>query len=286
MIVVKEFPGRQFATKEELFAELKREKKNIISLKKSVIKNADAFCYGVSTIIGENKDYSAIKEDMNSQNGIPDSLDVKVVINTTNFLDSHGDVHINGIWNKSIKDNKTFLHLQEHEREFDKVISDSAKGYVKNMSWSELGLPYQGTTEALIFESKILKKRNEFMLNQYANGWVKNHSVGMRYVNMDIAINSEAEWDKDEKANWDKYYPLIANKDVADERGYFWIVTEAKIIEGSAVVMGSNSATPTLENKEQPSREKELEPSEDTLNIEPAEVTQNDAEKKLNLNFY
>ncbi|HPZ10702.1 MAG TPA: hypothetical protein PL110_21610, partial [Candidatus Eremiobacteraeota bacterium] len=54
---------------------------------------------------------------------------------------------------------------------------------------------------------------------------------------------------------------------VADERGYFWVVKEAKIIEGSAVVMGSNSATPTLENKE-------FEAVEDTSNDEPLENTQ------------
>lgn len=284
MIKAIEFPNKEFATKEELFAELKKEKANLISLKKSAIKNADSFCFNASTVLSSEKPYSAIKEEINANNGIPDSLNVKVVINTTNFLDSHGDVHINGIWNKTLKDNKSFLHLQEHEREFDKVISDDAKGYVKTMSWAELGLPYQGTTEALIFESKIEKKRNEFMLNQYANGWVKNHSVGMRYVQLDIAINSEAEWDKNEKANWDKYYPLIANKELADDKGYFWVVTEAKIIEGSAVVMGSNSATPTLSNKETvigDEEKKELEPPKGTLNSEPTEVTQE--KKKFNV---
>jgi hypothetical protein len=90
------------------------------------------------------------------------------------------------------------------------------------------------------------------MLKQYANGWVKNHSVGMRYVNLELAINSEAEYDKEYKERWDKYYPIVANKELADERGYMWIVSEAKIVEGSAVVMGSNSATPTLENKQEP----------------------------------
>ena len=143
------------------------------------------------------------------------------------------------------------MHLQEHEREFDKVISDNALGAVELMTWKSLGFPYNGKTEALVFNSTIQKKRNEFMFNQYSNGWVKNHSVGMRYVKMDLAINSESEYDKEEKELFDKYYPVIANKEVADERGYFWVVSEAKIIEGSAVVMGSNSATPTLsvENK-------------------------------------
>jgi len=246
MIKVLEFPNKEFQTKEELFKALKDNKKELISLKKSITKQADAVSFGYSedVILGEIK-----KEETNDNNNNPDVLNVKVVINTTNFLDSHGDVHINGIWNKSVKDNVSFLHLQEHEREFDKVITDTAKGSVQSMTWKQLGLPYLGKTEALIFDSLIDKKRNEFMLNQYANGWVKNHSVGMRYVSLNLAVNSEAEWDKEEKAVWNKYYSLIANKELADEKGYFWAVTEAKIIEGSAVVMGSNSATPTLNNK-------------------------------------
>lgn len=247
MIKVLEFPNKEFQLKEELFKALIENKKELVSIKKSATKNADAVSFGyldTSIKIDTNK------EDVQSQMQNPESLNVKVVINTTNFLDSHGDVHVNGIWNKSVKDNVSFLHLQEHEREFDKVITDSAKGYVQSMQWKKLGLPYEGKTEALIFESTIDKKRNEFMLNQYANGWVKNHSVGMRYVQLELAINTEAEYDKEYKELWDEFYPIIANKETADERGYFWVVKEAKIIEGSAVVMGSNSATPTLENKE------------------------------------
>lgn len=272
MIKVLEFPNKEFQNKQDLFRALIDNKKELISIKKSATKNADAVSFAyldTSVKIDTNK------EDINSQIQSPESLNVKVVINTTNFLDSHGDVHVSGIWNKSIKDNVTFLHLQEHEREFDKVITDSANGYVQSITWKKLGLPYEGRTDALIFESTIDKKRNEFMLNQYANGWVKNHSVGMRYVQLDMAVNSEADFDKEEKALWDEYYPIIANKEVADERGYFWVVKEAKIIEGSAVVMGSNSATPTLENKN--------EPLENTQENEPTEVTQEQKQLLQNL---
>lgn len=272
MIKVLEFPNKEFQNKQDLFRALIDNKKELISIKKSATKNADAVSFAyldTSVKIDTNK------EDINSQIQSPESLNVKVVINTTNFLDSHGDVHVSGIWSKSIKDNVTFLHLQEHEREFDKVITDSANGYVQSITWKKLGLPYEGKTDALIFESTIDKKRNEFMLNQYANGWVKNHSVGMRYVQLDMAVNSEADFDKEEKALWDEYYPIIANKEVAEERGYFWVVKEAKIIEGSAVVMGSNSATPTLDNKN--------EPLENTQENEPTEVTQEQKQLLQNL---
>jgi len=264
MIVAKEFPDRQFETQADLFKALKENKKELVSLKKSIEKRADAFNYVGASIVDKNTN----KEENSNSNDV-NELQVKVVINTTNFIDSHNDLHINGIWNKSVSDNKTFLHLQEHEREFDKVISDSAIGTVESMTWKSLGFPYNGKTEALVFNSTIQKKRNEFMFNQYSNGWVKNHSVGMRYVRMELAVNSESEFDKEEKELFDKYYPIIANKEVADERGYFWVVSEAKIIEGSAVVMGSNSATPTLsvENKTDAdtiTTEIKIEPSIDT----------------------
>lgn len=272
MIEVREFPNQQFETKEALFEALKANKKTLIATKKATEKRADAVSYGYIETVSK---YATNKTEGDMQTTDLNTLNVKVVINTTNFLDSHGDVHVNGIWNKSVNDNanKGFLHLQEHERDFDKVISDNAKGYVQSMTWKQLGLPYDGKTEALIFESTIEKKRNEFMLNQYANGWVKNHSVGMRYVQLELAINTEAEYDKEYKALWDEYYPIIANKEVADERGYFWVVKEAKIVEGSAVVMGSNSATPTLENKS----EADVITSE---NNEPSNDTRKQADEK------
>jgi len=244
MIQVLEFPNKEFENKEDLFKALIENKKELISIKKSITKNADAVSYGYIETIKSGANKAIASSDL------PQELSVKVVINTTNFLDSHGDVHIDGIWNKSVKDNKSFLHLQEHDRSFDKIITDNAKASIQSMTWKELGFSYSGSTQALIFESTIDRLRNGFMLKQYANGWVKNHSVGMRYVNLELAINSEADYDKEYKVVWDKYYNDIANKEVADERGYFWAVTEAKIVEGSAVVMGSNTATPTLENKE------------------------------------
>jgi hypothetical protein len=265
MIAVKEFPDREFETQQDLFKALKENKKQLISLKKSIEKRADAISYTSNNVVSTEVEKS---EDNNVQE--PNKIQVKVVINTTNFIDSHNDLHVNGIWNKSVSDNanKGFLHLQEHDRDFDKVISDNAKGYIESITWKSLGFSYNGKTEALIFDSTIEKERNEFMFKQYSKGWVKNHSVGMRYVKIDLAINSESEYDKEEKEIWDKYYSVVANKEVADERGFFWVVSEAKIIEGSAVVMGSNSATPTIsvENKTEADTitSEKQEPSNDT----------------------
>ena len=107
------------------------------------------------------------------------------------------------------------------------------------------------------------------MFDLYKKGRVNQHSVVMRYVKMFLCINKSEPMYSQEKENWDKYYPQVANKEVADEKGYFWAVTEAKIVEGSAVVKGSNFATPTLEIdiKEAVSDTSKTEPSNDTQKV-------------------
>jgi hypothetical protein len=175
-----------------------------------------------------------------------------------------------GIWTKSLSENKDIMHLQEHRMAFDHIISSGVNlnAYVKDFSFSELGFNLEGNTQALVFESNIKKDRNSFMFNQYAKGYVTQHSVGMRYVKLILCVNSEEQYYGAEKEAWDKYYPEIANNELADKRGYFWAVTEAKVIEGSAVPLGSNNITPTLDNnmKSEPlkSTQKEIEPSQDT----------------------
>jgi hypothetical protein len=89
------------------------------------------------------------------------------------------------------------------------------------------------------------------MFEQYKQGFVTNHSVGMRYVKLDIAIN-DTDYEK-EKDYYDKYITQVINSDDAEKQGYFWVVTEAKAIEGSAVPMGSNPITPTINIKSEPS---------------------------------
>lgn len=254
MIVCKEFPEQVFETKEELFKALKDNKKTLIAQKKMITKEADSVVH--SSLVLNDKG-SAVKADsIDLENA--NKLSLKLVINTTNIMDSHSDVHLKGIWKKSVKENKNIYLLQEHRMMFNHIISDEVKASTQLMNWSDLGESYKGQSEALIFDVTI-DKRNEFMFKQYAKGYVKNHSVGMRYVKMELAMNSDSKWDVEEKEVWDKYIDEIANKEDAEQQGYFWAVTEAKIIEGSAVPVGSNRVTPTLSTES-----KDIEPSSDT----------------------
>jgi hypothetical protein len=245
----------EFATKKELFDFLVKNKEQIISARKAEIKRADAVQLSIPT-----DELITIKSETKG-----DSVQVRVVINTTNLMDSHKDVHLPGLWKKSLQESgKRLMHLQEHKMEFDKIISDKRdlKAYTKTYSWKELGVKYEGNTEALVFDSTIKMKRNPYMFEMYKEGNIDNHSVGMQYVKMFMAVNDEEY--QQEFENWEKYYPEIANKDAADESGYFFVVKEAKVIEGSAVPAGSNWVTPTLDIKE---------PPDGTQTKEPAQVT-------------
>jgi len=243
---------------------LKENKSLLIAAKKATTKEADAFSIQSKLFVGSDgviKEFSGVAEDTGK-------LDATLIINTTNIMDSHDDVHIPGIWKKSIKESKDFYHIQEHAMTFDHIISDNVKAFTKNYSWRELGYDANGTTEALVFLSTIDKSRNPYMYEQYRKGFVKNHSVGMRYVQLFMCINEpEDRWYAEEYDNWVKYIDEVINKDAVEAQGYFFAVTEAKIVEGSAVVRGSNWVTPTqsVESKstqEQPAKSTAIEPQD------------------------
>jgi len=258
----------KFDTKEELFDFLIKNKDLLIKQKKSMTKHADSI-----VTVGPSSVGKAAQIDANAT-----TLQVKSVINTTNILDSHSDVHIKGIWNKALKENKNLYLLQEHQMSFDKVISDDVKASAQMMTFKELGFPQlKGEAQALVFNSTISKDVNPFMFKLYANGRVKEHSVGMQYVKIALAINSEEDGRAEAKAVWDKYIDQVANKQDAENQGFFWAVTEAKFHEGSAVLMGSNSVTPTISVES-----KNIEPSEDTQKPKPSSDTSN----KLSINNF
>lgn len=271
----------QFTDKKERFDFLIKNKEILIAQKKAVMKHADAIIYQPYIINSKGEAVKSEDMDMDEMMGV-DKIKVMAVINTTNIIDSHKDCHMKGIWTKSLQENKMLMHLQEHNMSFKAIIADGKdlKAYVKTMSWLELGYNYPGTTEALVFESIVKRDRNEYMFDQYKKGYVRNHSVGMSYVKIATCINDEDY--ANEYLAWQKYYPEVSNKEVADEQGYFWAITEAKVIEGSAVPRGSNMCTPTMmieEVKNQPPEgtDKHTEP--------PTQGTQAIDYKYLSQNF-
>jgi len=240
------FDESKFKTKKELFKHIVANKEDLITHAKSIIKEADAYSFFSMQNKVNNKE--TVNKDNEFVKNPPNELNVLAVINTTNLMDSHKDVHMPGLWSKSLQENQRIKHRREHKQGFDMIISSGIDliAYAKTYSWKDLGYDLEGKTEALVFDSNVRKERNSFMHEQYAKGYVDNHSVGMRYVKLTFCCNDDdfgAEFEA-----WEKYFPSVLNKEDAENAGYFWAVTEAKIIEGSAVGDGSNHLTPTLEN--------------------------------------
>lgn len=261
---------KAFPTNKELFKYLVQNKSEIIALKKSAIKYTDCV-YGIlhSEEITTKAKYPYENDE---EKGI---LKRTIVGNTYNWMDSHDDVHLNGIFSESIKSRGTkIFHLNNHIRDFSAKVGKPLAVYEKQISWRELGQGKTGMTEALFMESEIKKAYNPMLFDAYLNDEVDQHSVGMQYVNIALAVNDKEDYPR-EYEEWQKHIGKIGNRARAEEKGYFFAVYEAKLIEISAVLMGSNELTPTLGNKLQPSETLEFK-------VSPPESSRKELLERLN----
>lgn len=247
---------RDFETKDALFAHLKANKAMLIAEKKSAVKHADAVAYLDKSPSFYRDGAEVDKAGAEATAPADGTITVLAAINTTNIMDDRHDVHLPGLWKKTLQESLKHYLLKEHHFDFDHVISDDVQASTRDISWSDLGFPeFSGKTQALVFEAKIAPTDKTGMYALYKEGRVPNHSVGMCYVNIELAINSTAKEFAEEKAVWDKYIDQIVNAGYAKASGYFWAVTEAKMVEGSAVLRGSNYATPVISVKSESSND-------------------------------
>ena len=233
--IIKQFPDKKFETKMDQTRFIKNNFDEMRQIKMSEYKTNSSVL--IDNII--KKEYEPLIDNISS-----DIIQVKTVINSTNIIDSHLDLHMPEIWNKTVSDNPYSYHLKQHKAEFENVISSKAKSYNEKTNFNKIGLDIDFKTTININEFILEKSKMPFMFDTYVNGDVKQHSIGMIYVNMDLAYYDEES--EKQMAFFEEMKKKAVNPDVADEYGYFWIVYEAKKREGSAVVFGSNSVTPTL----------------------------------------
>lgn len=220
-------------------------KKALFESKKSQIKFTDTV---LATPSFRNKEATITvnQEELKKK----DSVDVTIVCNTAWFCDSHMDVLTGDSYDKTVAQKGTQVpHISDHKQSSTAHVGDVTALYTKELTLRDLGLDIEGTTTALVMESTVRKDYNEDVFKFYANGKINQHSIGLRYSKIYLAIDSDEPEDAAYKDVWDKYYPSIINKELVDQRGYFWAVTEIDLMENSCVLFGSNSLTPTLEVK-------------------------------------
>lgn len=228
-------------TGKDLYQFLYTNKKDLIKQKKSAIKCCDAF--GSIPMIGTK---TATTKDATTSSDDVNTLHIKVVANTSMFLDSQSDVLGKSAGQKSIDERKGFIKaLVDHSWLLNSQIGDVTDAYYQYLSYSKLGLGNDSKkAQILVVESDIYRDYDPQTFAKYQAGKVDQHSIGLQYVQLDLAINDEDF--KSEKTLWDKQIGNIINQDQAIEQGYFWYVPEFKLLENSAVLFGANSITPTL----------------------------------------
>ena len=246
----------KFDNKKALFAYLVSNKADLIDISKSVVKFADSWdmpdVQRMPSIIGK----ASI-----GGNDTSDAIERTIIPNTYYWMDSHDDVHIPGIFAKAISEKMPF-HLHDHIFQVSAKVGKPIKAYEQAINWRDLGIQKDGQTQALFVDSKILKSFNRQIFEAYKDNEVDQHSVGMMYVRMALAVN-DPEY-KEEYAEWQKHIGKIGNPERAEEKGYFWAHYEAKLREFSAVLQGSNELTPTLpagkSTQDAPSEDTQKEP--------------------------
>lgn len=273
MIQCKEL-NTSFETKEELFRALKANKQLIIDAKKSEVYQAYTKGIGVSCNQG-----SITKILEASKNIDVDDNYYYFVVNSSNILDSHKDVHLNGNWEKTVKEQQGRVYLVfDHKLQRSEIVAmkEDIEMFTSVIPFSAIGKNYQGDTYCLIYKVRKDKIQNQEAKDWLDKGYSFEASVRMQYTDIVLCLNSELEEDKRERENYDKYYPLIANKEEFENVNYFWGVKQAKnVMESSLVMFGSNSATGLIQ-------ENKTEPSKDTQ--ENKEAVKNDTSEMIN--FY
>ena len=251
--------NKEFDTKELMFAELKANKDFIIKEKKAnIYKSCDK---GVG-IVAKSLRLEANKDVFKEDNSY------YIAVNTTNVLDSHGDLHIKGIWNKTVKEQqqKNYL-LLDHKMEMGSVAvkKENVEMFLADIPFKSVGKSFEGTTQALIY-----KVSKDNVINPIAKEWLESGddieaSVRMQYVNVELAMNSDDKRDKAELKTFNDNIGNIANKGDFEDLTHFWVVKEAKNLgESSLVLMGSNSSTGVIEAVIDTSKQIDNEPLKDT----------------------
>ena len=194
MIYCKEL-NKEFESKSDLFKALVENESFIIDAKKSQVYKS--FEKGLQVV----SDQKTIEKAFNdSEKGIKfDSDYYYFVVNSANYLDSHNDMHVDGNWNKSVKDQLGKVYLVWHH-DFSKTeniiaFPEDIEMITSKVAWSLLGKSYDGETYSLIYKVKKDKIVNENISKWLKEGRKLQLSVRMQYIKLETAFNSDDEED-------------------------------------------------------------------------------------------
>jgi hypothetical protein len=247
VIKTRYIPEKEYATKEEMFADLKANMEEILAIKKAQIQKSCEKGISVNCRPLEIGKYAeqnkAIKLDDNYY---------YIAVNTTLILDSHEDLHDDNIWNKSAKEQqfKNYL-VEDHDLCIGKTIvrKENIEILILKLPFTALGFNYPGNTQALVYKFPKDKVTKDYVKEWLDSGDSIEASVRMQYITILFAMDSNNPDDKAFKKTYDDYVGKIANISDFEYVPYFFVIKEAKnVLESSLVIRGSNHVTGNLTN--------------------------------------
>jgi len=272
MIKQNYFPNLTFNNEKEFFHKLKDYELEIIDFKKSQIyKGKDK---GIAVPFVFNAKESGVKNLSFAKDNF-----IYPLISSTKFMDSHDDVHFDGCFNKTAKEQQgRVFFVDTHGRKMSDIISAKSKikMLVQNVDWEYLGKNYDGQSEVLAFEIAKADVRPD-ALKLMEEERDLECSISMQYVKMFLGVNSKDPAFKENLEYFENRIKDIANSDKALNQNYFFGVEELKIVnEGSLcpITGGSNSATRVYQNNIEAVNDTSTKEAEKSLQLEETQKEQ------------
>ncbi len=166
------------------------------------------------------------------------------LFNSCYYIDSDLDMLLPGAATKSIQERgvgstkgNAIKHLKDH---------DWGQNIARLDVLDERKVTIDGKEVEGIYHESYYPKSSDStdQLIKIQAGMYDARSIGFQYVNLVFCERNSN--DENHRKNWDTYLPMAINPEVAEEGGYFWVVKEIKLWEGSDVSFGANELTPML----------------------------------------
>ena len=190
----------EFASKNEAFVYLRANEKTLIHQKKSLPIKSDIFSWGCLPV----NEKQTIKQDGTMMQ--TNEIEVNAIANLSGWCDSYMDVMIKDSWKKTIQEKSIVYHLKNHCYETDSIVGKNPELYTQMFDLSYFGIQSDiKSAQALMMRSIVTKDYDAKTYLLYKDNQIKQHSIGLRYVQILLCLDSKLEEDAQYKKNWDKY---------------------------------------------------------------------------------
>jgi phage head maturation protease len=166
------------------------------------------------------------------------------IFNSAFYIDSDLDMLLPGAATKSISERgvgstsgNKIKHLKDH---------DWSKNIARLDVLDERKVEINGKEVNGIYHESYYPESQDStdLLIKIQEGLYDARSIGFQYEKM-VYCAKESD-NVDALTNWGLYLPMALNPEKAEEAGYFWVVKEIRLWEGSDVSFGANELTPML----------------------------------------